>query len=174
MKQDYELFAVLSYGIWNNINEMHFNGLLRDPLAIVTQACQHLAAFREATALVSSAPSPPQNSGWTKPPSPHFKVNFDASVSTVGEVIGIGVVIRDYDGLFVAGLSKRLDGTMAPDLAEALAAREACLLAKVLMIPSFILEGDLSSVINLINLIRGFEDILSKIGLVIEDVRLAL
>nr|XP_027060953.1 uncharacterized protein LOC113687569 [Coffea arabica] len=108
---------------------------------------------------------------WTPPRAPHFKVNFDASVSTIHRLVGIGVVIRDCEGQFIAGLSRRIPIQTSADLAEALAAREAVSLARTLMIPSFILEGDASSVVKQI---CSSDEILSDLGTVIEDIRLSL
>lgn len=56
-------------------------------------------------------------------------------------------------------------------LAKPFAAREAISLAKVLMIPNFILEGDTSSVVKEI---ISSDEILSNLGTVIEDIRISL
>ena len=57
------------------------------------------------------------------------------------------------------------------ELAVALATREAVLLAKVLMIPRFIVEGDASSVVKQTS---SSNEILSDLGTVIEDIRFSL
>ena len=118
-----------------------------------------------------SAPSQSQSTIWSIPPCPHFKINFDALVSNINQVIGIGVVIGTYSGHFITGLSKKLKGPSDVQFVEALASRGAISLAKVLVIPSFILEGDASSIIKLF---YNSEDILSNTGPVIEHVRCIL
>ena len=166
-----EDFATLSYEIWGNRNDAFFNGKVRDPLTLVSYALNSQAAFWEANLQATTIQSPRHSSVWSLPPAPHFKVNFDAYISTVHQIVGIGVVIHSCDGQFIAGLSKKLRILSSAELAEALAAREAISLAKILMIPSFILEGDVFSVIKHIS---SSDEILSNLDIVLEDICITL
>ena len=80
-------------------------------------------------------------------------------------------MVRDHEGSFIAGLAKKFVGSVSAEIAEAHAAREAVYLARNLMIPSFILEGDAASINKLI---LDKEDILSDLDLILEDICLAL
>ncbi|XP_027071929.2 uncharacterized protein LOC113758091 [Coffea eugenioides] len=169
--KDYKDFAALSYEIWGNRNDAFFNGKARHPLTLVSYALNSQVTFREANLQATTIQSPRHSSVWSLPLASHFKVNFDASISTIHQIVGIGVVVRSCDGQFIAGLSKKLRILSSAELAEALAAREVALLAKILMIPSFILEGDAFSVIKHIS---SSDEILSDLGSVLEVIRITL
>ena len=69
------------------------------------------------------------------------------------------------------GFAKQFSGTLDAELIEAIAAREAILPAELLEIPSFLIEGNSRIVIDLpLNKEEGF----SCIGLVIDDIRIAM
>ena len=50
-----------------------------------------------------------------------YKVNFDAATFLDSSSIGVGVVIRNYAGDFMAGLCKRINLFSDPYIAEAVA-----------------------------------------------------
>ncbi|KAL5788391.1 hypothetical protein ACOSP7_005340 [Xanthoceras sorbifolium] len=47
---------------------------------------------------------------WTKSHLGWFKLNVDASVKTEDSLVGLGAVVRDHQGLFMAGLPRKLSG----------------------------------------------------------------
>ncbi|KAL3498256.1 hypothetical protein ACH5RR_040988 [Cinchona calisaya] len=61
--------------------------------------------------------SPTSNSGcrsssgsWKLPSHGSYKANFDGAVFSDGNSIGFGVVVRDWNGRFIVGLSKKITG----------------------------------------------------------------
>uniref|UniRef100_A0A2N9FBV7 Reverse transcriptase zinc-binding domain-containing protein n=1 Tax=Fagus sylvatica TaxID=28930 RepID=A0A2N9FBV7_FAGSY len=66
----------------------------------------------------------PQNK-WKPPSVSAFKVNFDATLFNEQQWTGVGVIIRDGQGLPIAALCKRFSYLYSVDDVEALAAREA-------------------------------------------------
>ncbi|XP_071909630.1 uncharacterized protein [Coffea arabica] len=155
----------------NNRNYALFNGKIRHPLSLVNLAAHSLSEFHEANTRPIMTPPQTARLRWSAPPSLHFKINFDAAISTAQTIFGIGVVVRDHEGSFMAGLAKKFVGSVSVEIAEAHVAREVVYLARNLMIPSFILEGDAASIIKLI---LHKENILSDLGLILEDIYLAL
>ncbi|XP_027166632.1 uncharacterized protein LOC113766666 [Coffea eugenioides] len=129
-----EIFAMLCYAIWNNKNAALFNGKIRNPLSLVNLAAHSLREFHEANTQPIMFPPQTAQLRWLAPPSPHFKINFDAAMSTAQRIFGVGVVVRDHEGSFIASLAKKFVGSVILDK----------------------------------------EDILSDLGLIIEDMRLAL
>ena len=116
--EDCELFETLCYEIQRNRNDVLFNGrwilsqwlvlhfiiyLLFRKLMIILCRCSpclfHILVF------ASSFP---------------LHGNFDASVTSIKHVIGAGLVIRNFDSQFIAGLSKRFDFLTNADLEELL------------------------------------------------------
>ncbi|KAL5806493.1 hypothetical protein ACOSQ4_029226 [Xanthoceras sorbifolium] len=88
----------------------------------------------------SEVPSP----GW-------FKINSDAIVDVSKKQIGIGVVIRDGNGLVMAVLAKRHNSLLSMECAEGLAILEGLKFAQELGIHPVGVESDDASVVALIN-----------------------
>ena len=103
------------------------------------------------------------------PPANFVKINFDGAVFSKDNLSGLGAVIRDEYGLVLGSCSKLLPQAYSAMVVEALAAATALALAEDLGMTRVILEGD-SLVI--INALREEEQILSPIGLLLEDVRM--
>ncbi|XP_042954585.1 uncharacterized protein LOC122290995 [Carya illinoinensis] len=122
------------------------------------------------------SPSQPKTSSrlsskWIAPPPNVFKVNLDAAIDRVNSKLGIGVAVRDSEGLFVATLCSSMD--LDPDLllGEVVAARRATSFCVELGLADFILEGDSLVVVQAV---QHSEDSWSSSGVVIRDVQLML
>lgn len=108
---------------------------------------------------------------WSRPAIGSFKVNFDGSLLKAQRSAGVGVIIRDDQGIVPAALaSKEQD---LEDLAhvEALAAFKAVSFALEMGFRSFCLEGDSLGLINALN--DASED-LSPIGHIVEATKAML
>ena len=66
---------------------------------------------------------------WKAPPDNFFKANANAALDITRGVIGLGIVIRDNNGNFLAGKTEARNGDKDPHTAELLAAREGLLFA---------------------------------------------
>lgn len=55
---------------------------------------------------------------WHPPATPAVKVNWDATISSTNQKLRIGVVVRDHEGAFLAGLSASLVGSLHPIVAK--------------------------------------------------------
>jgi len=85
---------------------------------------------------------------WSPPPEVCFKANFDASLFDGTNSVRIGVVVRDHLGCVIAALSQQVNLIHSVDIAEALAARQAVVLARELSLFNVIFEGDCLCVIQ--------------------------
>ena len=85
---------------------------------------------------------------WSPLPEVCFKENFDASLFNGTNSVGIGVVVRDHLGCVIATLSQQVNSIHSVDIAEALAARQAVVLARELSLFNMIFEGDCLRVIQ--------------------------
>jgi ribonuclease HI len=79
---------------------------------------------------------------WLKPSPGWVKLNWDAAVSSSTNKMGVGVVARNEDGDFVAGLTASLPHVRDPLIAEILAAWRAVELGRELGYQRIVLEGD--------------------------------
>ncbi|GMN74185.1 hypothetical protein TIFTF001_055776 [Ficus carica] len=62
-------------------------------------------------------------------PGGDIKIHVDAAVKQHLNYVGIGVVMRDDEGVVLHAFSKRILGVFSPHVAECLAAREGSSLA---------------------------------------------
>ncbi|GMN71738.1 hypothetical protein TIFTF001_055958 [Ficus carica] len=61
---------------------------------------------------------------WKKPTGGSLKLNVDTLVRMGNDEVGIGAIIRDSEGMVVAGFGRRVTGFFSPHIAECLALRE--------------------------------------------------
>ena len=87
---------------------------------------------------------------WKLPDSGFFKVNFDGALFLDQRCAGLGVVVRDSDGLIIAALSQRGRLLGSVDVVEALATWRAICFAKELGLHHLVIEGDSLQVIQAI------------------------
>lgn len=66
---------------------------------------------------------------WIKPPSGCLKINVDGALREDSILGGVGIIVRDELGSFVAARAKRFCFVFSPLQSEALAAREGLSLA---------------------------------------------
>lgn len=118
-----------------------------DAMAVCTGEQSLLASFQEAQLLFAPARVSDTVQSWQPQEPGMYKVNFDASVrgNTVGA--GIGVVIRDSNGVVVAWKRRRIKFIRCPEIAESLAAKCAVQFAGEHHFSDVIFEGDCKSVI---------------------------
>ncbi|XP_071921389.1 uncharacterized protein [Coffea arabica] len=95
------------------------------------------------------------------------KANFDGAIFPSEGFSGIGVVVRDDAGNFIAGLTKKIPGVLAPDVIEAYAAKFGTKLLVELGYSHVALEGDNLKVIKMLQLCDSDD---SACGVLVEDV----
>ncbi|KAF5480830.1 hypothetical protein F2P56_001543 [Juglans regia] len=173
-EEEVELFACTAYHVWRRRNVFLFEGKFEKPSRIAQAALQLTKDFKEAnySEQVSLVPGRPTGTdSWSPPPLNVYKANWDASVDRVHSRMGVGVVIRNWEGRVTATL--RSSRSIFPDakLAKAMAALRAVLLCKQLGISRVLLEGDALNVVNDINL--ETKD-WSSAGMIIQDIKAEL
>ena len=118
---------------------------------------------------MKSTPSNPTHHstvGWSPPPAPTLKVNYDGAVFREANEAGLGAVIRDSEGRVIASLAERIPLPQMVANVEAAVARRAILLAKDLRLSSIILEGD-SEIIT--RALQDTEQSLASFGNLVEE-----
>lgn len=94
------------------------------------------------------------------------KINFDEATSK-DHTSGIGVVIRDERGSVLASLSQNIPQVCRPLDIETLAASRALKFAAELGFNKVVLEGDCEV---LMKVVKGGDQFLSTVGLVMDDI----
>ncbi|XP_075665214.1 uncharacterized protein LOC142634848 [Castanea sativa] len=165
-----ELFAYMTWMVWNQRNKVCVNQLVVPLHQVAEQAKQMLAQFRAnlQNSIVQVTDSSYGVSRWRNPQVGLVKINFDGAVFNDSNQSGIGVVIRDNNGAVLASCSKKIHQAYKPDEVETLAALKAVSFALELGFRIAILEGD---ALGLINALKSVVCSLSPTGLLIEDVK---
>ncbi|XP_042958188.1 uncharacterized protein LOC122293778 [Carya illinoinensis] len=79
---------------------------------------------------------------WRPPPQDWFKVNWDEAVNKAEGFVGVGVVVRDCQGMVIATLRQRKSLITEPFLAESYGALTAVQSAWDLGLSKIVLEGN--------------------------------
>jgi len=153
-KLDHEsLLEALSVArlVWHRRNGLVHGGGITGPKQVVTQARTALHLFSEVQgdAMVYSPAHRIVIQMWMKP-SPGW-VNWDVAVSSTEKTMGVGVVVRDAEGSFMAGLTASLPYVRDPLIAEMVAARGAVELGREMGCQRIILEGDSLIIVTALN-----------------------
>ncbi|CDP16895.1 unnamed protein product [Coffea canephora] len=167
-----ELVGVILWNLWNNRNGAIFDGPYRDPLSLVSLSIAFLNQFHEANSkdkcdMSTSLQSRLSIGHWIRPNAGFVKANFDGAVFMDDKSSGVGVIIRDDTGSFIAGhYSKKILGILEPNVVESYAAKHAAQLLQSLGFNKIVLEGDSQKVIKMMNRLESDD---SSCGLLIDD-----
>jgi ribonuclease HI/exonuclease III len=169
-KQELELFAVIAKRIWARRNQVLHGGEFINPNRISQEAEAALQQFqqcqevnREQQAVVPDR--------WQPPLVGRYKVNWDVAVDNALQRIGVGVLVRDYQGLVHAALCKTIHSCYVPVVAEAIGALIAAEFSRDLGIQDIVLEGDALLVVKAI---KDSGPQWNLYGHIVEDIRAVL
>ena len=79
---------------------------------------------------------------WLRPGAGVYKINFDGAIFESTARTGLGVVVRDEEGMVIAALSQNIKLPSSVDLVEALAAWRAILFAQEISVTHVEVERD--------------------------------
>ncbi|XP_042988653.1 uncharacterized protein LOC122316184 [Carya illinoinensis] len=108
---------------------------------------------------------------WNAPPANVYKVNWDSAVDKVNCKVGVGTIIRDWEGRVIACMRMCKPLFPNPYLAEAFGALHSAKLAIDIGLKQIKLEGD---AMNVINDIKGNKASWKQTGLIINDIKQVL
>ncbi|GMN38536.1 hypothetical protein TIFTF001_007770 [Ficus carica] len=141
--EDLEVFLMLVWSLWTDRNDFVFNKRSLKVSGVFERAGRVLVDCQNYGQVNSVGPPQQERlhkQPWSPPRHGVHKINTDANVRKMHGFIGIGVIIRDVDGMVIAALSKKIMGFFSPLVADSLAAREGVFLARKCRLDSWILE----------------------------------
>ncbi|VVA35126.1 PREDICTED: ribonuclease H At1g65750 [Prunus dulcis] len=103
---------------------------------------------------------------WQPPHENSLKINVNGAWKPGTTEGGVGVVVRDSTGKFVAGCAIKLTNVFSAPQVEALAARTGIILAMVMGYQNVVFESD---VLQIVTALRNHSIDRSVIGYVVED-----
>jgi hypothetical protein len=88
---------------------------------------------------------------WTPPPLGTVLVSSVAAIFQEAGCRGVGAIMRDHQGAFLAACRQHIEGLSSPELAEAVALRRAVQLARAERVDNVIFETDCLSLVQRLN-----------------------
>ncbi|XP_042990668.1 uncharacterized protein LOC122317666 [Carya illinoinensis] len=145
-------FGLTAWKIWKRRNEVVFSNTLSHPSSI-NQSVKLLITDLDQAHQPARQCSPPSSVllAWEAPPQEKLKTNWDAGLDKASCKVGVGAVVRNWEGKVLATM--RMNHSLYPDpfLAEAYAAHQAALFLKSMGWRDVIMEGDSLQVVNYLN-----------------------
>ena len=164
-----ELFSVTAWSVWTQRNQVRLNKPSCTLHLIPSLAKEWLQEF---LALNPHPPSqrtaPPLVQKWKPPQHELVKINCDGARFTTENRAGIGVVIRDSEGMVLGSLSKQIPQAYSPLEIEVMAVTTTVQFAVDLGFQHAILETD---PLVLVKALRDDTEFLSTVGLVLDEIR---
>ncbi|XP_042958097.1 uncharacterized protein LOC122293634 [Carya illinoinensis] len=161
--------AVMAWKIWRRRNDLVFNQTFSSPQLIVRQAYQKIDDLNALLSQQTINPTIiPQTIQWTAPPLDVYKINWDSAVDKLNCKVGVGTLIRDWEGRVIACMRMCISLFPDPYLAEAIGALHSVKLALDIGLKQINLEGD---AMNVVNDIKGNKDSWKHSGLIITDIK---
>ncbi|KAJ1392784.1 Ribonuclease H-like superfamily [Sesbania bispinosa] len=144
-------FTSILWAIWKGRNDFIFRGTQPDPIFTVARANSllELSDFNENAGKDHRDQTWKQHvsKSWRPPQADAIKINCDAAFKAQSQLAAIAAIVRDSSGVILS-LSSKIVPTSSPLLAEALAVREAVLLASGTFWPRILVESDSQVVIE--------------------------
>ena len=78
---------------------------------------------------------------WSPPNYPSYKINEDAAIFLTQKAAGAGVIVRDHERKFAAGLSKKIHALLGTVEAKAKSFEAGIIFSKEVGIRDFVLKG---------------------------------
>ena len=134
------LAITIAWALWSNRNEVIHGKPRKAGLKLVDWCKNYLDEYWSAN---RTSVNPPAHLevAWSPSNFPSYKVNVDAA-RLAQKAVGAGVIIRDHEGKFIAGLSKKFHAPLGIVEAEAKAFEAGIIFAKEVGIRDLVLEGD--------------------------------
>lgn len=165
---DIEIFFTLVWFIWRHCNEVWSGSHPGEVKQISLKASRYALEFLEAV----SDPSPSlevPSSAWTPPSSSHlFKVNVASVLFKERQEVGIGVIVRNSQGVVLAATSEKISSEGDWLWSSAISLLKS--LKLLLSIGFFTVEIECNNS-YLVSLLNSGKDFFTETGWIIEDIR---
>ena len=146
-KELHELVVTIAMCMWYTRNKTRHGATRQSSREIILKARSILENYKLAQ-LRKPQHKELADTQWIPPDYLWYKINTDAAVFSVTKSVGIGVVVRDHEGLVLAALSKCMPLPLGPLEAEAKAMDEAVSFARDIGLQDVIFETDSTTILG--------------------------
>ena len=167
-QEEFELFLVQAWLIWNQRNSVTYGGSIQDPTRPVRRAVELLDEFKAAHQLLAVQMITRRSATWTKPLENWYKLNFNAVTFKDINASGVGAVIWNARGEVMAALATKGPPVYDNEEAEVLACQKSLEFVVDAGFAELVLEGDNVTVMRNLEASR---DTLSSLGHLYGDVQ---
>ncbi|XP_042944124.1 uncharacterized protein LOC122278076 [Carya illinoinensis] len=142
--------AVVLKRIWFRRNELYHGKGFTHPTKLYQQAIEEVSIFRESLVTDQGTKKQARSAGlrWAKPMHNSYKFNWDAAVRAKEGRVGIGVIVRDFQGQVVGTVRAQRPLRGTPFDAEAYGLLVATEFTRDLGLQQVYLEGDAKRVVD--------------------------
>ncbi|XP_019176177.1 PREDICTED: uncharacterized protein LOC109171580 [Ipomoea nil] len=116
-------FIMACWGIWQSRNDCVWNGVQFATNTMLLRSVTFYHNWASVNALETTRNPHAREEQWERPAAGRLKLNSDASLNHTNNVMGLGWVLRDQEGTFMAAKNKCLRGVYTVDEAEAISLR---------------------------------------------------
>ncbi|KAK9277999.1 hypothetical protein L1049_027556 [Liquidambar formosana] len=170
------LMVFILWRIWKARNDKSFAGKVWSPGDVISKALVDALEYNTAVSQGVNLRSGVHESNsrenrvprWCPSIGSLFKINTDGAWVAKDGIGGVGIVIRDERGMFIAGMAKKLWYMGSAQIAEALALREGLQFALDTSIKGLVVETDAKGVIEDL---KNSKNMLVKVEIVNEDIK---
>ncbi|KAK9184318.1 hypothetical protein WN943_024666 [Citrus x changshan-huyou] len=109
-KEDYPSFGMITWSIWHSRNIALYQNQKMDPKNVLCKAEAVLNSYTIAQGSpIQEFLVPPTKKGvsWIPPDNHWCKLNVDAAINIANGITGLGAIIRNFKGDFIAGSATR-------------------------------------------------------------------
>ena len=164
------LFSMVAWSIWIRHNKLREKQNVWGVGEMVQRARELLQEFWDVKDCPTRSRVMRTRQTWMPLSEGFYKINFDGAIFENFGRAGLGVVVRDVEGMVIAALSQNIQLPSSVDSVEALAARRAIILAQEISLTQVVVEGDSLKVIAAINNPKQSS---TQWGHIIEDIKKA-
>lgn len=171
MEEDFDLMACLAQQIWLRRNKMVFEDKFSHPKLVFKAARDQMEFHKQVCQGVQGEPRmtcETVEAKWQPPPRGISKINWDAAIAIDKKLMGVGVIIRDFEGGVLATQCMTKPFVRDLRVAETMALRAVVLLMGQLGITQAILEGDSLAVVKAI---KREESSLARYGPILDNIK---